>query len=438
MLSRKIVVMSYFFLVPMACLYGFYDVNVVGFLSDIDSLSRHTSSFFDCLGDKVDMRLKLFKTRSGNKQDLSARCSRAFNQGVDVTNRNNVEQYIARAGKLSGMVIFTEAAHPTITPFERFEGLFSPDAIKIASVVYETTEIAPEVVARLNAHCDALIVPDPWLIQTYKNSGVTCPVFALPLVLHLQSLLAQPCKKRVGKPFTFGFSGIFFENGRKNHELLLKAFHAEFGAAEKVKLSVHGRQGPTFSAIAKPFLPCKNISFACKGFTRVTYEEFLASLDCYVTVSKGEGFSIIPREILALGIPCIVANNSAQKTVCASGCVRPITSEIIEPALTEPNLNVEGNWFNTHQIDVQEALRDVYNHYDHYLRLAQKGREWVKQYLSENLTKKYRSLVAPSRVILGNRNEITDDYLMTDSPILFSKYKKLYAGPRTQFHVMDN
>jgi hypothetical protein len=37
---------------------------------------------------------------------------------------------------------------------------------------------------------------------------------------------------------------------------------------------------------------------------------------------------------------------------------------------------------------------------------------------------KYRNLVKPRSVILGNRNEITDDYLMTDSPALFNKYKQ--------------
>jgi hypothetical protein len=94
-----------------------------------------------------------------------------------------------------------------------------------------------------------------------------------------------------------------------------------------------------------------NISVELKELERKGYEDFLASLDCYVTTSKGEGFSIIPREVLALGIPCIITNNTAQSTICSSGFVRSIKSEIPE----EERTTGCGYFFNAEIDDVREA-----------------------------------------------------------------------------------
>ena len=49
--------------------------------------------------------------------------------------------------------------------------------------------------------------------------------------------------------------------------------------------------------------------------------DFFRDIDCYVLVSKAEGFSITPREALAAGIPCILSNNTAHKTICETGLV---------------------------------------------------------------------------------------------------------------------
>ena len=75
----------------------------------------------------------------------------------------------------------------------------------------------------------------------------------------------------------------------------------------------------------------------------------------------------------------------------------------------------------------------MYEHSDQYLQRARRGRQWVKQYLAENLAPKYRSLVVPKTVILGKRNKITNDYLITDSKVLFEKYRLMCAGSATEF-----
>lgn len=426
-----VLTMSMLLMVMGSQLGGINQINVIGYLDDLNSLSRHTSSVIDCLHGERGLRIKLFKTHAGSCADLSEPCSKVFERATGINNQSKIDDYIHNNTLLRGVVLYTD---PQCSDLGRFKVLLSEHTLRIASLVFETTQISPEKIVNVNAHSDMVIVPDPWLVNVYKNSGIICPIFVLPLALDLAPLLTRPIKKQRNTTFTFGFSGLFLKNGRKNHELLMTAFAETFSGNQQVLLKLHGRSGGAFEEIASRFneRQTTNITFACKGLDRQAYEDFLASLDCYVTVSKGEGFSIIPREILALGIPCIVANNTAQATICATGFVRPIVSDVVEQALTHT-----GNWFNTDPLAIREALCDVYQHYGHYLNLAKKGREWVKQYLPENLTKKYKMLVEPSRVILGDRNEITDDYLMTDSPVLFAKYKKLYScNKKMQFHII--
>ena len=439
-------------------LQGINQINIVGVLHNLDSLSRHTSSFVDTLRYEKGLRIQLFKNRCGGPEDLSLQCAEVFNCSILATNKRQIADYLSRHKPISGVVIYADP-NPAFYDLGRLAPLFSESSIRIASQVSEMTEIDPEVIAETNAYCDAVIVPDQWLVDVYKRSGLTCPVFALPLALDVKPLLKRPIKKQRNAIFTYGFSGYFNEDGRKNHGLLMQAFADEFGGNSRMMLCLHGRVGhhsagthkETTAIIVRGIvdaavdgrflkvlerlnrLQLSNIKLQETAFTRQEYEDYLASLDCYVTISKGEGFSIIPREILAMGIPCIVSNNSAQSTICKSGCVRVVPSDIVERANPHPR----GNWFNVRQDDVQKALRDVYQNYGHYLKLAHKGREWVKQYLPENLTKKYKMLVEPSRVLLGDRNEITDDYLMTDSPELFAKYKKLYScNKKMQFHIL--
>lgn len=412
-----------------------YELSLIGSLNDLSSISRHTSSFIDCLHHQKDIKLQLFKSCKGSSSDLSPHAACIFNDATQVITGQQITEYVRTYTKISGVVVHTRPGYQSPAQLKQFEPLLHKDALRIASSVYETTKLPSSRVAGINAYCDAVIVPDQWLVDVYKTSGIKKPIFVLPLVLDLKSLLDCPIKKQANKQFVFGFSGVFLAHGRKNHERLMEAFVAEFGGNRDVELVLHGRgfEGAGLQDVLKPFnaLQTHNITLACNGFDRKGYEDFLASLDCYVSVAKGEGFSIIPREILALGIPCILANNTAQKTICNTGFVCPVVSNIEEKA-TE----LAGNWFNTRREDLRVALRDAYDNYVFYLEQARKGREWVKQYLAENLAAKYRSLVAPKLVILGDKNELADDYIMTNSPELFEKYKKNCNGHKAQFHVM--
>ena len=299
--------------------------------------------------------------------------------------------------------------------------------IKIAYSMLEGTSIPQEWVNILNKKFDLVVVPDEYYEVVYSKCGVKIPIFVLPHGIHLEDLLQQPITRAPTKPFVFGCSAAFIP--RKNHELLIEAFQNEFGNDRSVMLKIHGRDGfeETMKKISNKRKNMGNIEIINARLTNEQYIKFLQSLDCYVLLSKGEGFSLTPREALALGKPCIISNNTAHNTIAKSGYVYAVTSDIKEPAFYTVFGKAYGYNFNCKVRDVQEALRQVYTNYDLYLKKAESGRIWVKQYLWSNVKTKFLNLIKPNNVIFGDKNIVTDTFIMTSSEKLYSKYLQLLS-----------
>ena len=299
-------------------------------------------------------------------------------------------------------------------------------SIKIAYSMIETTQISSKAVTIFNTKFDAIVVPDEFYKTVYETSGVQIPIYVLPHGIFIEELLEQPLEQMpVTSLFTFGMSGQFCD--RKNHRLLLEAFHAEFKDDPTVRLILHGRGGNEhcFTSLMKRAqeLNVDNISVVQSRLTDAEYNELLHQFDCYVLPSKGEGFSVTPREALALGIPTIVSNNTAHQTICKTGFVYGIPSTVEQRAhFNNLGLGEFGNDFNCLQEDIQFALREVYNEYDVYKVRALQGRQWVRKYLWKNLKPYFRNLIKPKEVLLGKTNMLTKDYIMTNSKELYEKY----------------
>lgn len=295
--------------------------------------------------------------------------------------------------------------------------------INICYALIESTVLPKHWVSFINERFDMAVVADEYYRAVYENSGVTKPVFVQPHGIYVEDLLQEEMRSTPSTPFVFGCSAFFHD--RKNQELLARAFIKEFNNNPDVKLILHGRPlglGTEYIDKVRKIVKdaeCTNIEIINTGLTKQEYKKMFNSFDCYVILSKGEGFSITPRESLALGKPAIISNNTAQKTIADTGFVYAVPSTIECP------IPPRGHDFNCDIEDVCKALREVRNNYQTYIEKAQKGREWVKEYLWKNLKPRFMNLFKPKKVILGNENKITDDYIMTTSPELYEKYTLL-------------
>lgn len=415
-------------------LHASYDVNLIGYIYDMSSVSRHTTSFVDCLHEAC--HLKLFKTFKNDTHSPNSIHRKLIQESINLRNHTKLNRQINQGLELSGITIYTSSLwgeKGTRNAWKEYQWIPNKSILKYAFVVTEFSEISKNQVKIFNENFDALIIPDQWAEEVYKKSGVTIPIFTLPLVLDLKSLYEKPVKKMREKPFIFGFSGQ--GPHRKNVPLLLNAFSEEFGNDPNIQLILHSRYRDRLNSIKKLIRDSKstNIKVIHKGFNRAEYENFLSALSCYAILSKAEGFSITPREALAAGIPCVLSNNTAHKVICDTGYVAGVRSDILEPIYSDTSRKPKGFMFNCTLQETRKALRDIYERYDHYLKCAEQGREWTKQYLAENLKSKYMNLVQPLRVVLGKENKVTDEYIMVNSRILFDKYRLLCARCNTIF-----
>lgn len=384
------------------------DVNIVGFLKFANGLGRVTTTWVDILSN--DFNVKFVESRPGffNYQDIPHKVIK-ISQNKKLQASNNVS-------------IMTDV--PWLPSKYLYKNI--PNSlIKIAYSMCESTKIPAQWVTIFNNEMDAIIVPDEFLIDVYKNSGVEIPIFVIPIALYLEDFLKRPLKKSTNKPFVFGVSAALSKN--KNIELLIEAFHSEFCNNKNIILKIHSPWINYKQALISKInsLNVKNVELHIGELNWVNYINFMQSIDCYVLLSKGEGFSITPREAMSLGIPCILSNNSAQKTICNTNLVLPVNSNIKQISDQEFYGTDVGFNFNCDIKDVKIALRCMYKNYNSYLKDSKKRRFWAKKYLKENLLQYYINIVKPKKIILSDKNEVTKEFLMTNSIRLYNKYIKL-------------
>lgn len=381
-----------------------YDLTVVGVMREADGLNRIPIGLIDTLKDEISINF--------------------ISLGTDLKDVNQEVQKIVRSSQpIPGNVSILTMM--PVWPPHTFYKYVPESPIKIAYSMFESTRIPPDWVDIFNKHFDAVVVPDPYLVKVYESSGVKIPVFMLPLGMYLDDFFQKKHPKFSHKPFVFGCSSTFI--ARKNISTLIQAFTEEFGNSEDVLLYLHGRTGEIQYQYAQEDIKVSNIILSQNPLNKKKYINFMSSIDCYVNISKGEGFSCCPREALAMGIPCILSDNTAHHTICRKGFVRSVPAKKKEKALCSVEMYnpLIGHQFGCEIADVRKALRDVYHDYTHYLNLARSGRKWVSKYTWSNLKSRYLTLVKPKQVILGEKNMITKDYLMTNSPKLYMKYLNL-------------
>ena len=385
-------------------------INVVGQFQFADGLNRIPLVVIDMLKDKFHFNCIKSRDSKPILSDISKEIEKI------ILNKKNLS--------LGDFTLFFD------TPWNYFSDTLKylpKNGIKIAYSMLESSALHEKWVENLNKNFDAVVVPDKFVANMYEESGVLLPIFILPIPLYLKSFLDQPQKKNPHEVFTFGVSGWF--GFAKNHLLLLEVFLLNFKNRPNIQLKIHGRDGSTDQELNDILIKINiaNVEIIKKIFTHQEYIDFLNSLDCYVLLSRGEGFSITPREAMACGLPCILSNNTAHKTICTTQLVKAVPSEI-KIYMNEPDYDPRKGYQLTSSIeDSKNALLDVYNNYEFYLKKAEEARLWASQYNYTNLKPLFINLILPKKLSLGNTNIITEEGLTTNSLLLYDKYKK-YLG----------
>lgn len=384
------------------------DLTVIGNVLMADGIGRQSIGLISTIHDKLNLNTLQLPPR--NYKDISPDLLKVFIKPFN------------GFGKVSFWTFILGTNNDLLNVHK---SISSP--LKISYSMFESDAIPPLWVNILNSYYDIVVVPDPYLVSVYKNSGVNIPIFVVPLGIIIEDLLKIPFKENHGKVFTFGMSAGFWK--RKNHIKILQAFGERFGNDPKFKLKLHGRSGPSKQEVelAVRAANYSNVELLTKPLSVKDYNSFMEDIDCYVFPSMGEGFSITPREVLALGKPCIVSNNTSHGTICKSGLVLSLASNKKIPAVYELFGNKSiGNFYDCRVEDLAASMLEVVNNYDVYLEKSKLGREWVRQYLWSELQPTYLNLFKPKNIISGTNNIVTPDVFQTNDVKLYNKMKDLF------------
>ncbi len=397
-----------------------YDISIVGSVKYADSISRQTI-------DAAKLLDKYFKVNGipiwdKDLEYLDKNTASIFNRG------NQLGRVILFEDNLTKSISGKDDKLQELENKQIFKLFDREEQIFIAYSMFESTSIPRIWVERINQQFDMVVVPDPFLIEVYKNAGITKPIFFVPLGVDLDRQLALPLKSKRNNKFLFANLSAGRDN--KNQLKLIQAFAQVQKIHDNVFLLINSRfTKPGIREKITEFIlnnHIKNVEYTVDSLPPELYTNIMQKIDCFVYPSKGEGFSIQPREAMALGTPTIVTNNTAQKTICNSGLVECVNSNIEQASYYDVwNNAFIGNNFDCTVEDLADAMLKVYENYDNYLKNSEAARKWATQYTYENLKARYINMVKPKKLILGDKNEITDDYLMTNSKELYDKYNSI-------------
>lgn len=416
-MSHILLRISFFFLLIVNPLFSVPDLTIVGFVDPDDGLGKVPITILETLGDKISANF------------INSNWHYSLEKPVPSSVINALHNPDKSPGKVA---LLTDL----IWNVQRTPSASLPKSIvKLAYSMLETTLIPSKWVKLLNEEFDAVVVPDKYLVSVYKQSGVKIPIFVLPIPMMLKPYYdVPPHLPSRSSPFVFGDA-----SANKNPANLIEAFAKAFGNSQDVALVMRAGRlmhetRQTISELTALY-GLMNVQVEEGHIPLDQYINRLSSFDCYVNLSRGEGFSFIPREALALGIPVIIANNTASTTICNSGFVRAVPCYKKGPANSIYQAIFQescGEQFDCDVNDVVTALLDVYNNYQDYIAKARNGRKWVDRYNTTNpkLQDLYYTLIKPKKILIGNKNTIKNGVIMTTSPKLYKKYRQIISADK--------
>lgn len=189
----------------------------------------------------------------------------------------------------------------------------SPNKKSVWSTTLECDSVSKEAVLHYN-QAEALIVPSHWNKTSLENAGVTVPIYVCPEPLDTTHFFYRPPHQL--PLFIFGTGGnvSFRDGGRKGFQDVVAAFLKAFPKDRNVRLYIK-----TAGFVEINTNGDKRISVITDILSPAKLADWYASLNVFVTASRGEGWGRMLYEALACGRPGIaIPYGGHQEFFCRS------------------------------------------------------------------------------------------------------------------------
>jgi glycosyltransferase involved in cell wall biosynthesis len=238
-----------------------------------------------------------------------------------------------------------------------------PGSLKYAWFVYDSDRLPRRWVELLNGHFDLVLATSPHLVPVARANGVETPIACMPIPLDLDGPLAEPLpSRRLSRTVRFGSVAAF--HPRKGVETLVEAFTDLYAGRDDVELVLHSNLaiGPTFETIRTLAKGHRNIRIRHRSLSTAEKNQLIRSFDIFVNCSRGEGYSIGPREALAYGRGLVLSDVGGHKDLAGLPGVFMVPTSMEMPA-RYPELDnlVHGTQHAVSVADARSALAAAYD-----------------------------------------------------------------------------
>ena len=279
--------------------------------------------------------------------------------------------------------------------------LVPPDSLKYAWLVYDSDRLPPRWASLLNTHFDLVLAASPHLVTIAAQNGIETPVACVPIPVDLDVLLAQPFRRRDPRVTRFGCISAF--HPRKGMEVLVEAFLSSYAGRPDFELVLHSNlaMGPTLDRVQALVSQAgaANVRISHGSLSDAGKGELISSFDVFVSCSRGEGYSIGPREALACGKVCVLSDVGGHRDLAGVPGVFLVPADARLPA-RYPELDnlVFGEQASVSPQAVAQALEAAVSflHANPGDHTAQARRNHAQSYSFARLAGTVGSLVDPS------------------------------------------
>lgn len=238
-----------------------------------------------------------------------------------------------------------------------------------ALTMYETTRIPDEQVQNINKYVQGVIVPAPFLVDVFQESGVERPIYCVPGGIDADEFPILPkTNAERGRPFTFMALGD--RGARKGWDTAWWAFVNAFGNREDVRFVVKARANNLreFDLIGSD----KRISIWREDVDSMS--DVFAQADCFVFPTLGEGYGLPPREAAASGLPVLCTEWGGTWDVEHWGI--PLENY----KMVDAGLEGGGKWAKPNVDELTQKMRWVYDNYTQARQEALQKAQWLRQH----------------------------------------------------------
>lgn len=252
-----------------------------------------------------------------------------------------------------------------------------PTYFRIGLTMYEADEPLKRV-PEWKHYCesaDMLVVPSAYCKRIfepfYRKRIEICP-------LPISPMYQSPVLRKPKDTFTFITYGTL--SGRKSPIETADCFKAAFPADKypdvrlilKTRGSVLGFEGYAHRPMEDDRITVVNETWMPEQVLSALYEA-----DCGLFLTRGEGYGMPPREMMATGLPVIFAANTGLEELANKRYNWPISTK------REEQSPLGGNWRIPDWDEATHAMKQVYEHREAAYAKAFSGAEWLIKELGQ-------------------------------------------------------